>query len=73
MHNLGFECKIDGLADFSLINELINITKFLGVLESKDFLKEFTSIKLSNIVFAGGPEALTLKVSLEFNNEVQSQ
>ncbi len=53
--------------------DVLALTKFLGVLESKDFLKEFTSIKLSNIVFAGGPEALTLKVSLEFNNEVQSQ
>lgn len=53
--------------------DVLSLTKFLGVLESKEFLKEFSSIKLSNIVFANGPEALTLKVSLEFNNEVQNK
>lgn len=53
--------------------DVLALTKFLGVLESKEFLQEFSSIKLSNIVFANAPDALTLKVSLEFNNEIQSK
>jgi hypothetical protein len=50
----------------------MTLTRFLGVVESKEFLNEFNSIKLSNIIFANSTEVLTLKVSLEFNNEVQN-
>jgi Tfp pilus assembly protein PilN len=52
--------------------DILSLTRFLGVVESKEFLNEFNSIKLSNIIFANSTEVLTLKVSLEFNNEVQN-
>lgn len=51
--------------------DILALTKFLGTIESKDFLSQFDSIRLSNIVFATSPEVLTLKVHLAFHNESQ--
>ena len=53
--------------------DILSLTKFLGTMESKEFLDEFESVRISSIVFASTPDILKLSVNLVFKGETQSK
>lgn len=49
--------------------DILALTRFMGVVESDEFLNDFESIRFSNIVFTKGNDDLSLTIHVTFGNE----